>query len=473
MQKYSSLTKVQIANIASIILFSIALIVEIYSYGLNPIRLLNIANFFLAWYMFLNIKKAQNTLKTISNTIKKGKDGKLNLKTKCDDGGELYEVCKDSNEFLKETSLFIKDAKDAIENASKENFEDILDTKTFKGQFKDTAENINKTLSIMKKNNEFIEKTRLESKVGQLGGGIAHNLSIIQNDLISSMDIIKNIAQKSTETANESDRSLKSVDEIVAKLKNITNLIENSNNLILSLFEKTNNIGSVINLINDIADKTNLLALNAAIEAARAGEAGRGFAIVADEVRKLAEMTQNATNKIAVSIESLQKESNETKNQSELMIQMAKESTKIVKNFETVFYRFNQDAKIVAQNASVTTDIMNFTIAKVSHIIFKNRVYKATFEEKYIELPDSNSCSFGKWYKSVFKKYSNIESFKKIEILHKKLHDKAKEIMEIIKKEKITPNNKNRIFNNFKELENISEDLFKRIDETIDKIKNF
>ena len=154
------------------------------------------------------------------------------------------------------------------------------------------------------------------------------------------------------------------------------------------------------------------------------------------------------------------------------MIQMAKESTKIVKNFETVFYRFNQDAKIVAQNASVTTDIMNFTIAKVSHIIFKNRVYKATFKEEYIELPDSNSCSFGKWYKSVFKKYSNIESFKKIELLHKRLHDKAKEIMEIVKKEKITPNNKNRIFNNFKELENISEGLFKRIDETIDKIKN-
>ncbi|MHB2169440.1 methyl-accepting chemotaxis protein [Alsobacter sp. R-9] len=62
-------------------------------------------------------------------------------------------------------------------------------------------------------------------------------------------------------------------------------------------------IGDVVNLISSIARQTNLLALNATIEAARAGEAGRGFAVVAQEVKALSVATQEATSRIASTID--------------------------------------------------------------------------------------------------------------------------------------------------------------------------
>lgn len=78
------------------------------------------------------------------------------------------------------------------------------------------------------------------------------------------------------------------------------------------LSDSAQKIGNVVETINDISEQTNLLALNATIEAARAGEAGNGFAVVAGEIKSLSQQTAEATFEIKEKIENIQSSTQET-----------------------------------------------------------------------------------------------------------------------------------------------------------------
>lgn len=122
----------------------------------------------------------------------------------------------------------------------------------------------------------------------------------------------------------------------------------------------------------------------------------------------------------------------------------------------------------VAKNALSINNIMRFTSAKIDHIIFKNSVYGAVMKEQYVEMPDHNTCNFGKWYnKEIKEKFGTLESFKQIDPFHARVHDAAKKNLEIIKTQKINSENKNEIIQNFTVMEEASASLFELIDKTI------
>ena len=101
-------------------------------------------------------------------------------------------------------------------------------------------------------------------------------------------------AQNASRLSEESDKSVRTADEVIGKLTTAMNEVTSAS-------EATQKI---VGTIDEIAFQTNLLALNAAVEAARAGEAGAGFAVVADEVRNLAMRAGESARNTAEMIES-------------------------------------------------------------------------------------------------------------------------------------------------------------------------
>ena len=128
-------------------------------------------------------------------------------------------------------------------------------------------------------------------------------------DYISSQitDKVNRIAKNAKESMNNAVNGNEAMDSYMCQLSSLNGVMTEVSQLAKNLNTNADEMTNIVNSITDISTQTNLLSLNASIEAARAGEAGKGFAIVATEIRNLADDCRNATEKISVIIESVQK----------------------------------------------------------------------------------------------------------------------------------------------------------------------
>lgn len=471
MNRTSSLSKIQYANMLSIGIFTVALGFEVFKHGFDFIRVLNIINFITAWYIFVNIRKVQGFIKRASRIIGEAERGNLESRlVKEKEGGELLKLAHDINYLLDQVDVFLREIKSPIEKASQRKYWRKVIHDGFGGMFKNVAQSLNKPLSAIEGNDRFIEKTLLNEQLSKLGGGISANLQIINQDLnkiVSDMDEIKKNSQNTSKISKE---GIKQVEDIVGDLQKVINMIDDSSKVILALAEKTANITEIVNLIKDIADQTNLLALNAAIEAARAGEMGRGFAVVADEVRKLAERTQKATEEVSKVISELQEQSKETAKESEKMVNTAQSATKEISKFRNIISDFEKSADETAKLATVISDEAYLSARKLDHIIFKNRVYSAVINENVdsSKFADHTKCAFGRWYYSdESKKFKMVNSFGKIEEPHKQFHDCLLEVVKFIENGGDILKEKEFIMSSLNKAEELSKQIFELIDNIV------
>jgi len=155
------------------------------------------------------------------------------------------------------------------------------------------------------------------------------------------------IAHSSEETMDTANLGGQAVQKTVEQMNSIRDSVHQSDAVIKLLNKRTQQIEEMLRAISDISAQTNLLALNAAIEAARAGEHGRGFSVVAEEVRKLADQSSQSTSQIALLIEEIQKDMDQT------ILTMSKVKEEVVSGIEVA----NETEKRFDGILSLTTQI--------------------------------------------------------------------------------------------------------------------
>lgn len=468
----SSLEKVQYANILSIGIFVLSLVVEIYQYGIFDLaRVLNIFNFLAAWFIFINIRKVQAFIQDASKVLKNAAEGNLKSRIDISDGGELELLKESVNSLLDQIGYLTQDIIKIVKAASSKDTSVEVNESVFKGEFSEVAKGFKDLLKLIEENERFLERVQFSQELSKIGGGISGNLKLIEKDVKSMTNKLHIIEEQSSQTVSISEDAKKDVEEVVKDINEIISNIKKSNDSAKELLVKIDSITKILVSIREIADQTNMLSLNASIEAARAGEHGRGFAVVADEVRKLSIKTQKATDDITKVISELQAYSQQTSEEIDKMVHIALQSTESIKNLKEIIDEFAKSAKYNMELVAFISDVSELLTRKLDHIIFKHNVFTSAYRNKLIfDYKDENGCECGIWYNSdKSDRFKIYPEFNEIGTMHQKFHRTVEFIIDSLKQDKDLFDYREQVISTLSDFEKLSEDMLSRVESVIDQ----
>jgi len=392
-----------------------------------------------------------------------------------DHNTELGLMGRNLSELLQHVAKLIKEINQTITQASQGDFTQKISHEGMDGEFVVAIENVETSINFMKEQNKKVQRDSFNSELSVKSIGVSESLTVIQTNLKTNINNLKNITSATQKAADLANDSRENINEAVGELHTLNEQVGMNNASVDELANQTNSITSVIELITDIADQTNLLALNAAIEAARAGEHGRGFAVVADEVRKLAERTHKATSEISVSIKSLQQGMNEIQTSSEDMKHTVDASTKKIEAFENTLVELSENSTNIVDFSYQMENSVFVVLAKIDHILYKSRAYNSLMTlNRVLKEVNSHQCNLGVWYDNEGKsRFSDTSSYSRIASPHNTVHKEANANLAFLNNdaENNTLKNSTTIIDNFDSMEKASEELFILMDNMLEESK--